>query len=221
MFFLLPLVFARDPLFYTGSPTAAVRRVSDATGIPPWELEPRPLDMGVKQAVVVGAPATVCTALTDTAADIRDWVSRAESKISYSEYASARQDLLSAAAALRCLHEPAEASVASRLYLLLGVAQDLLGEKDAANKAFARALLFAPGLTFDSRLPPPVRARFEAVATTKVAQSTLTISGSTSAPLWVDGRAAVADQGRLSLPAGVHLLQLLSPDSHPIELSLS
>ncbi len=221
MFFLLPLVFARDPLIYTGSPTEAVRRVSDATGIPPWELDPQSLDMGVKQAVVVGAPATVCTSAVDTAASIRDGVSRAESKISYSEYAAARQDLLAAAAALRCLHEPAEASVASRLYLLLGVAQELLGEKDAANKAFSRALLFSPGLAFDSRLPPPARARFESVAATKIPSVTLTISGSSPAPLWVDGRAAAPEQGRLSLPAGIHLLQLLSPGSHPIELNLS
>lgn len=221
MFFLLPLVFARDPLFYSGSPTEAVRRVSDATGIAPWELDPQSLDSGVKQAVVVGAPATVCTSVVDTAANIRDGVSRAESKISYSEYAEAKQDLLAAASALRCLHEPAEASVASRLYLLLGVAHELLGEKDAANKAFSRALLFSPGLVFDSRLPPPARARFEAVASTKVPSSTLIISGSSPAPLWVDGRAAAPEQGRLTLPVGIHLVQLLSPGSHPVELNLS
>jgi hypothetical protein len=114
-------------------------------------------------------------------------------------------DLRDAAAMLPCLGEPAEASLASRLYFLFGIAQQASGHADFAREDFVRAMLFAPGLTWDERFAPDLRAPFDLAATDLATRARVPVVAG-DASLWIDGRPAGAD-----VPAGAHLVQVLKP----------
>lgn len=223
MLFLLPLSLAGDPVLYTGSPARAIQQVSDGTGIPPWELEPVDLNQigQAAQPTVVGVRATRCTSTVGTSVHIGDALSRAESRLSYSEYALARSDLAAAENELRCLKEPAEASQGARLYLLLGVAAAAQGDAVLARSAFERALFFVPTLAYDNRLPPDGRQIFQdTVQQHQALKGVHLLVAGGSVPLWIDGKVATPENGELLLKPGQHLLQVLSTPVDTQELDL-
>ena len=209
---------AGDPVLYADDPNQAVHRVAADAAKPVWELQPvrlsENLTGGLPRAVGADQPAP-CGAVPTMNAGVREAVMRAEGRVSYQQWGEASAELTAAHNALACLSEPAEASLASRLFFLRGIANTATGKTDAAVGDFANAMFFQPGLTWDAAFPPDFRGPFDMAAGSvpKLPVGTLVlgpgVEGATT--LWIDGRLAQVSGSTLSLPVGFHVVQILQP----------
>ncbi len=212
---LLNAALAVTPVLHQGDAAEAIEVVAASTGVPPWEL--RPVEVGQLfpggGVLVVGhAQPAPCAAAPSTNAAVRELVSAAEKRLVRQEWAEMRERLAAAAAALPCLGEPAEASLAARLFFLDGFAAAELADVPAAESAFRRARASQPELAWDERLAGAGRAAFDTTAT-RTSEGRLALGPGLGdvGTLWVDGRLATLEQGVLVLAEGEHLVQVLQP----------
>ena len=225
--FLIQAALAAETVLYAGDPSAAVEHVAADALLPVWELHPvRIADLlsdGTSPAVVGGAQPPACTGGRTTNARVRDLLDIAEKKlVRLDESAGAQFEL--ATAALGCLAEPAEASLAGRLFFLAGLQAQDAGRIEDARVAFARAQAFQPGLAWDEHFAPDGKALFDQVATAVVAAAptaTLLLGpGLTSTRrLGIDGH-EVATAREVSLAAGPHLVQTLDAPFTTFEVNV-
>lgn len=124
-----------------------------------------------------------------------------------------RANLARADQTLPCLTEPAEASLMARLYSLDGYAAAELGDATAATAAFRRARSSQPDLAWTGPSDSPAATIFAAVAGSAPGTGKLALGPGfqDQTTLWVDGRLMNVDHGVLTLPEGVHLVQVLQP----------
>ncbi len=218
MFALLSVVYADDLVLYRGAPAQAAAILSPL--VPAWELDLQEIDAlypreGVR---VLGAEAQGCSGPASTSAGVRDAVTMAEGRLNYAEYGKALETLRPGIAALGCLGEPAEASVAGRMFLLAGIAAYGAGEEAEAAAAFRRAQHFQPGLPYDERLPPVAQDLYREVAGEGL-RTRLWVSGVT-APIWLDGRVMQPGAEGTELAAGTHLIQILGDPIQTMQVDL-
>jgi hypothetical protein len=216
-YFLSTPAFATDRIVvYEGDPAIAVDRVSRATGAPPYTLDPRPLS-GLGQSgaprFVDGPVAAACGGAPTTNAALREDLRKANQLYLRQVWADSAAQASAALDRLPCLQEPLEASVATDLTYLRGLVAQELHETDACVY-FLSARRFTPNKAWDPNYNPDGRPGYEACVTQEAsaAQTGIAIAPGALAggTLWVDGRPAEPEEGRLSLRAGRHILQLLS-----------
>jgi hypothetical protein len=213
---------AEVPLLYAGDVEVAVHRAAADSGVAVWELDPvRISDMlpeGVP--VIVGAGARPgCDGKPATNLELRESVARIEGRVSYQQFPEAARELKAAKAAFTCLAEPAEASLGARLFFLDGLHAQLTDDVALARAAFERALLFSPALRWDESYPPEQRALFDAAVAAHgrfPRANLLVVGGAGESTLSVDGRVTRVDTA-VSLPVGIHLIQVLEPDVSTFE----
>jgi len=212
--FCVGLALARDVVVYQGDPVAAAGVASADVGAPAASLQfVRLAELpSVDGAALLGGGAPAfCSSARDGNAAVRELVARAEGHLGYQRTAQARASLDAAASGLRCLSEPLEASLAGRLYFLLGVVALRESGPAEAERAFALAAALQPGLTWDARLPPDETGTFARALAPPAARVEVLPGLGPGLTLWVDGRAATGPV--LSLPVGRHYLQVLGPAS--------
>lgn len=214
----MPLALAGDPVLYADNADEAVHRAGADASRSVWELTPvritEKLTGGLPRAVGHAQPAP-CAAVPATNASVREAVMRAEGRVSYQQWTQVADELGAASSALTCLSEPAEASLAARLFFLQGIAAVATGKNDAAVAAFTNAMFFQTSLVWDESFPPDFRGPYDqaAAAVSKLPMGTVVVGpgveGATT--LWIDGRLVQLTGTTLSLPAGFHLVQILQP----------
>ena len=227
MLAVLSLAFAGAPVIHSGDPETAVQRVAADSHTAVWELHPvaaKELWAGDQPRVIGAAQPGGCTGTHAANAAVRDIVTKAEKRLLQQEYGEMRTLLAAAAVQLTCLDEPAEASLATRLFFLDGYAAAQMDDKPAALAGFERAQSFQPGMPWDQKLPPDGKSLFDAAAAEAGAAEKLPMyigPGVTAATLWVDGRLANVVGGRVELGAGQHLVQVLQPTIQTFTVQLT
>ncbi len=215
MLALFSISFAGSPVIHAGDAESAVGRVAADSHTAVWELHPvaaKELWTGDQHRVIGAGQPPGCAGAVATNAAVRDVVGKAEKRLLQQEYGEMRTLLAAAGEQLMCLTEPAEASLATRLFYLDGYAAAQLDDKAGATSAFERAFLFQPGLVWDEKLPPDGKPLFDAAGTDPHGDETLYVGpGVTAATLWVDGQLASVGDGRVHLRRGRHLVQVLQP----------
>lgn len=214
------LAFAHPALaavtvLYAGDPSVAVEHVASDAAIHPWEIHPvrisELLPPGTAAIAVGAGQVAPCMSTRVTNAGLRDMLALGEKKLLKQDDTAAAQFAI-AAAAISCLSEPAEASLAGRVFFLQGVNAQELGHDDDARKSFGRALAFQPELVWDDHFAPEGKGVFDAARAA--------IAGSATGPVLlgpgltagtrisIDGHAVPAAT-ELALSAGVHLVQTM------------
>lgn len=207
---------AATPVLHAGDPAAAVEAVSASVGVPPWELRPvstAELFPGLGAAVVGAGQPAGCTSGATVNGAVRELVESAAKWEFKQEWGTMRSNLAKADQTLPCLGEPAEASLMARLYSLDGYAAAEIGDTAAATAAFRRARSSQPDLAWTGPSDSPAAAVFASVVATAPATGKLALGPGfkDQSTLWVDGRLMNVDHGVLTLPEGVHLVQVLQP----------
>ncbi len=226
-----PQTTPQIPLLYAGDPAEAVTRAGSDANVPVWDLHParigETMSGGLLRALGANQPPP-CSSVPTTNTAVRDAVMHAEGDVSYQRWSQALTELTTASNALNCLSEPSEASLASRLKFLTGIALTATGQPNDAVSEFQQAIYFQPSLAWDGGVSPDFRAPFDAASAaaraivpataapsnlprTPMGQVLLGPGVSTATTLWVDGRLATVSGAALSLPAGTHLVQILQP----------
>ncbi len=203
---------AVTPLVVEGEDVAAAARaVSERTGLPPSQLEP--LDIGTlleKPPQVVGhAVLRRCVGDPSGMEPVRAELARAAMARQAGDSVGSLDHLDLAVAALGCLSELVESSVAAQVFLQRGAVLAAQGDLDAARSELRTALSFEQGLAWDASLPsgaeqlldderdPAERFRVQAAP-----------SGLVSGP-WLGGRLVEAEG--LEVAGGLLLAQYSSP----------
>lgn len=191
----------------------ATRLVSEATGDPVDALRPvafADLLVGRAPTVLGGARLTGCVGTAAGMDTVRESLAIAEGAVSYMEYGSARSALDTAARSLGCLREPVVVDVAARAYFLRGVVAMTTNDTPTARASFRSALAIKPDLAFDPNAPTESRAVFESVRQEVAGLTTVGLRVVPAGPgaVLVNGKPLTAEDGRLSIVPGKHLLQL-------------
>jgi hypothetical protein len=221
------LAHAETPLLHEGDAAEAVARVSAADGVPAWDLDPvRPAALWSADGPGLVGVAGACARGPATNADLRTATDRAQLRMQRMDWEGAATDLDAAVAMLACLSEEADAERAARVHLMRGVLAAESGDRAAALAAFDRAHRFRlgedgqPGLAWDDRLAAPDKGAATLAAAgealLRAPQGRIVVAPGVDrgrVSLRVDGRTLpLPDGGELSLPAGYHLVQVLSAD---------
>lgn len=227
-FLTVSLAWANDPVLYADDANDAVHRVAADAARSVWELQPvritEKLTGGLPRAVGANQPAP-CASVPTTNASVRESVMRAEGRVSYQQWPQAADELGAARSALGCLSEPAEASLAARLFFLQGISLVATGKTDAAVAAFTNAAFFQPALVWDESFAPEFRGAFDqaAAALPKLPKGNVVVGpgveGATA--LWIDGRMAQLTGAVIELPTGFHLVQILQPTVSTLPVAVS
>ncbi len=217
-FALLSLAFAADSVgvLYAGDPVIAAEAAAAVTDRERTSVVPvRLVDLrdGAGPRVIGGALVPACMGPPVNNNTIREQVSRGEALYNAAEFDRGLAEARAATGGLWCLSEAAEASLAARAFVLLGVLQLELKNEAAARESFAVAAQFQPsGPAFDGRFRSSHRAVLDSVTAevSSAPPARMRIGPGGSAGLWIDGRApSGADE--LTLSRGRHLVQLLQP----------
>jgi hypothetical protein len=213
-FFLLlaGTVQAGVPIVYDQeAPSDAVSRVVQATGLPPDQLDPTPLDnlLEATPRVLGNAAIRHCSGAPAHTSDLRALLVRAEAALRSGDTSAAMDQADLGMADLGCLADRVEISMAARLFLLRF---DLLlrqGQTDAARGELRTALSLQPDAAANLVLPagsPPIED-----LRTEVPLVALTIAPRDSTcPPSIDGHDPPKDGGPMRLSPGLHLLQIPS-----------
>lgn len=208
---------ARDLVIYdSGSEEEAVKLVARAAGVSPTLLRAYSWSevLGGPSVVLVGAGTVeLCDdpVSTDT---VRTELEAAEADALYLKYAEALVRLDDAVEALRCADTPLDAALAARLHLLRGVALHALGQEEDAADAFRRAATFQPGVSWDEDLGTDARPLFDAAVSQVLEDPGAEVEllqHPGEGMLWLDGDAIRANQLRLRLTDGPHIVQFGDP----------
>lgn len=205
---------AGAPVVYTGDPAEAEARIRKAT-------RDRDMAVDLKRLVdvapgsdpyVVGLPTAIRCSPRPLSA-LREGVENAQANLDRSAEAMGALDL--ARLDLECLGEPVDPALAARIFYLRGFIAWRKGDNSSAESAFYRAFLFSPDLSWDVSLGGPrppapftnaaARAQAPAAAWLRVVPD--------PAPgfsLRVDGQPRAAEDGRIPLQPGVHLVQVVA-----------
>lgn len=212
---LLPLgARAAVPVVHDGGDRAEVlTRVADRTGLPPDQLEAVPLDrlLGEPVQALGGGVMRRCTGAPTARATPESELVRAEAAWAQGDEVGALDHLDLAVAALGCLSELVDPTVAARTFLLRGALEARRGEEEAALGELRAALSFQPDLSWDSRFPVEGEVLLaQATAATEAYTVSVLPPGTSSGP-WVDGRIVPGDGAGLSVAPGLHLAQHPTP----------
>jgi len=196
----------------TGTSTEVLSFVAQRTGLPPDQLEPRPLDGLLQQpATTLGLGALRHCATTPTQVpQIRAFLVRAEAAWRSGDAPGAMDQADLAVAGLGCLKERAEIPVATRIFLLRGGLLAYIGQTDIAREEMRTALSLQADAVWDAALPPQGAALLDEVRPEVQAHALALAPHTTTGGPWVDGRDPAADGSPWVLRPGLHLVQVPS-----------
>jgi len=211
MLMVLSALAAEPVVLYTDPADEALRQVARHTGV--HNVEPRRVEglLNADQPYWVGAePVERCTRGAGTNADLLRLLGEAEELRLAMQIDPWRDRLDQATSVWTCLDEPADASLGARLHFLRGIAAITVPDELAAAEAFRTARRSDPDLAWDPDFSPDARPVFDRVTREQPPRDVRLqlVPAAAEAVLRVDGRVLSARDGKVTVPAGLHLVQL-------------
>ena len=217
--------YAADPVLVYQPTEGAIEEVAQWSEKPVDSLYAVSMTdlLASRKPEIVGGRSFHCAGAPESHLKLRQTLDNAEKAVSYVKTQIARANLDAATDTLRCLMEPVNTKLVSRIFFMRGVVSLQEDDQASALNEFRQALLYDVGLEWDSAFPPEYRASFDLATEGIQGERTSRMQiiphpGEQS--LWVDGQQIPATRTDIGLSAGRHLVQIGSSIVESIEVEI-